>query len=420
MSIAIIDHIGQLVTNCAEPNDPDAPISGTGELHVIENASVVTSDGRIVWAGPRASRPPLEWSDLDGQPEVVDVEGRAVLPGFVDSHSHLVFSGDRGAEFEARMAGQPYDGGGILATVEATRQADVNSLAAHTLRLVREARAQGTTTMEIKSGYGLDVSDELKLLEVAAQFTSETTFLGGHAVPAEYRPGVDALGDRDDYVRLVAGPMTDAVAKQGKAKWADVFCEPHSPHAFDGDETRVMLEAAADKGLGLRVHGAQLGTGPGPQLAAGLHAASVDHCTFLTDDDLDALAGAGTVATYLPAVEFSTRQPYPDVRRAIAAGVTIAIASDCNPGTCFSGSIPFAIAIAVREMGLTVAQAVWAATAGGAKALRRDDIGVVRRGARADFAVVAAPEYAHIAYRAGVPITQALDIWSRRSSRLPS
>ena len=419
MNVTVIDHIGQLVTNCADPNDPDAPIGATGELHVIDDAAVVASNGRIVWAGPRGSRPTPESLNVDGEPEIVDVGGRALLPGFVDSHSHVVFGGDRGLEFEARMAGRPYDGGGILDTVDATRQASGESLAVRTLTLIREARAQGTTTMEIKSGYGLAVRDELKLLNVAAQFTDEVTFLGGHVVPAEYRGGDGCLGDRDDYVRLVAGEMMDAVAKQGKARWADVFCEPHSPYAFDGDETRTMLGAASRHGLGLRVHGAQLGPGPGPRIAAELGAASVDHCTFLTDADLEALAAAGTVATYLPAVEFSTKQPYPDMSRAIKAGVSIAIASDCNPGTCFSDSIPFAIAIAVREMGLTIAQAVWAATAGGAKALRRNDVGVVRRGARADFAVVDAPDYAHIAYRAGVPITHALEVWEGAGHCMP-
>lgn len=410
MNVTIIDHIGQLVTNCANPNDANEPVSDIGALFTIDDAAVIVADDHITWAGPRSDKPSLERLGLDGQPRVIDLEGRALMPGFVDSHSHLVFAGDRGDEFEARMAGVSYDGGGILNTVTATRRASEQELAARTLALVREARAQGTTTMEIKSGYGLDVTDELKILDVAAQFTQEVTFLGGHAVPAEYRGVAGSLGDRDDYVRLVAGPMTDAVAKQGAAKWADVFCEPHSPYAFDGDETRVMLEAAAAHGLGMRVHGAQLGPGPGPHIAAEMKAASVDHCTFLTDDDLDVLASAGTVATYLPAVEFSTRQPYPDMKRAIDAGVTVAIASDCNPGTCFSNSIPFAIAIAVRDMGLTIAQAVWAATAGGAHALRRDDIGVVRRGACADFAVVDAPEYAHIAYRAGVPITHALEL----------
>ncbi|MCI1673029.1 MAG: amidohydrolase family protein [Bifidobacterium tibiigranuli] len=496
-NVTIITGIGQLVTNCVEPLNADAPMTSVGQLGMIEQAAVVVRGEIIEWVGCERDLP-TEYrclcrhravtqfgneareqteavevntineanrqaetideatNEATAEPHHIDLAGRALLPGFVDSHSHLVFGGDRGDEFEARMGGQQYDGGGILRTVRATRAASEDMLTDRALALLREARAQGTTTMEIKSGYGLDVPNEAKLLRVAARFTPETTFLGGHAVPEEYRPaqgGDDArsgssaphFGDRDDYVRLVCGPMLDAVVREGNARWSDVFCEPHSPYAFDGDETRMMLTAAKQRGLGIRVHGAQLGPGPGARIACELGAASVDHCTFLTDDDLDALAATwlgkqrgawaevpaetssaasskmqpaasalerqyGTVATYLPAVEFSTKQPYPDMRRAIAAGVPIAIASDCNPGTCFSDSMPFAIAIAVREMGLTIAQAVWAATAGGALALRRRDIGVIRTGAKAGFALVDAPSYAHIAYRPGVPITHALDL----------
>lgn len=429
----IIDHIGELVTNCADPNDAAAPATAIGDLAAIHDAAVVVRSGRIAWAGPRDGvKAAIDGLDAghDGAPRVIDLGGRALIPGFVDSHSHLVFGGDRGDEFEARMSGQPYDGGGIMRTVRATRAAGTAWLADRTARLVAEARAQGTTTMEIKTGYGLDAATEARLARVAALFTPEVTFLGGHAVPSEYRGGDGTddgatLGGRDDYVRLVCGPMLDAVAATGAAKWVDVFCEPHSPYAFDGDETRAMIAAGVKAGLTPRLHGAQLGEGPGPAIAVEFDAASVDHCTFLTDDDLDALAASwnpgataaatgepahGTVATFLPAVEFSTRQPYPDMRRAIDAGARVAIATDCNPGTCFSDSIPFAIAIAVREMGLTPAEAVWAATAGGALALRRDDIGVVRVGARADLAVIDAPSHAHIAYRAGVPLTHALEL----------
>lgn len=423
---AVLTGIAQLVTNCADPTDPAAPMTPVGDLGTIEDAVLVVGDGRIIWAGERVKLP----EEYRTGARHIDLGGRTVIPGFVDSHSHLAFAGDRGDEFESRMAGLKYDGGGILRTVNATRAASEDELRANLRRLMAEARSQGTTTMEIKSGYGLDIPNETKLLRVAAEFTEETTFLGGHAVPEEYR-GSGGLGDRDDYVRLVCGPMLDAVIADGHAKWSDVFCEPHSPYAFDGDETRAMLSAAKRRGLALHVHGSQLGPGPGPRIACELGAASVDHCTFLTDDDLDALAGTwpsdlsggfvveggsdsgvtmlGTVATFLPAVEFSTKQPYPDMRRAIDAGVPVAIASDCNPGTCFSDSMPFAVAIAVREMGLTIPQAIWAATAGGALALRRSDVGVIRRGAKADLAVVDAPSYAHIVYRPGVPLTRAFD-----------
>jgi imidazolonepropionase len=255
-------------------------------------------------------------------------------------------------------------------------------------------RAQGTTTVEIKSGYGLTVADEARALAIAAEVTPETTFLGAHVVP----PGAD----RGAYVELVAGEMLAACAPH--ARWIDVFCEPASPHAFDGDEARTVLTAGRAAGLELRVHGNQLGHGPGVGLAVELDAASVDHCTYLSASDVDALAGGGTVATLLPGVEFSTRSPYPDARRLIDAGVTVALATDCNPGTCYSSSMPFMIAMAVREMGMTVAEALWAATAGGAQALRRTDIGVLAPGKRADFTVLDAPSHLHLAYRPGVPL----------------
>jgi imidazolonepropionase len=298
------------------------------------------------------------------------------------------------------MAGQPYDGGGIASTVAATRSADDPTLRGLLAARIAELRAQGTTTIEIKSGYGLDVEHEARLLRLAREVTPETTFLGAHVVPA----GID----RAAYVDLVRGPMLAACAPH--ARWADVFCEPASPHAFDADEARAVLLSARDAGLALRLHGNQLAPGPGVRLAVELGAASVDHCTWLSDADVDALAGADTVATLLPGVEFSTRSPYPDARRLVDAGVTVALATDCNPGTCFSSSMPLMIALAVREMRLTVPEAVWAATAGGARALRRGDVGVLRPGSRADLTLLAAPSYRHLAYRPGVPLARALDV----------
>jgi imidazolonepropionase len=266
-------------------------------------------------------------------------------------------------------------------------------------------RAQGTTTVEIKSGYGLTVEDEARALRLAAEVTPETTFLGAHVVPAEY------AGRTDDYVALVTGPMLEACAPH--ARWIDVFCEPASAHAFDGDAARTVLTAGRAAGLDLRVHANQLSAGPGVRLAVELGAASADHCTHLTEDDVDALAGGSTVATLLPGVEFSTRSPYPDARRLLAAGVTVALATDCNPGSCFTSSMAFCVALAVREMRMTPAEAVWAATAGGAAALRRPDVGHLRPGARADLAVLDAPSYRHLAYRPGVPIVRALDVPDR-------
>jgi imidazolonepropionase len=298
------------------------------------------------------------------------------------------------------MSGVAYDGGGIASTVAATRAASDDVLRERLRGLVAEMRAQGTTTVEVKSGYGLTVDDEARALRLAAEVTPETTFLGAHVVP----PGID----RDDYLDLVRGPMLDACAPH--ARWIDVFCEPGSAHAFDGDEARSVLAAGRDAGLGLRVHANQLTAGPGVRLAVELDAASADHCTHLTDADVDALAGGTTVATLLPGVEFSTRSPYPDARRLLVAGVTVALATDCNPGSCFTSSMPFCIALAVREMGMTPAEALWAATAGGAAALRRTDVGHLGVGARADLAVIDAPSYRHLAYRPGVPLVRTVEL----------
>jgi imidazolonepropionase len=383
--------IAELVTNDELLDGADH----SGGLGRLSDAAVVVQDGLIAWVGPAAKAPPADHSR--------DVGGRAVMPGFVDSHSHLVFSGDRSAEFAARMTGVAYDGGGIASSVVATRAASDDELRALVGARVAEMRAQGTTTVEIKSGYGLNVEDEARSLRIAAEFTSETTFLGAHVVPPEF------ADRRAEYVELVTGEMLAACAPH--ARWIDVFCEPNSALAFTEDEARVVLSAGRDAGLALRVHGNQLGHGPGVRLAVELGAASVDHCTFLTEADIESLAAASdtTVATLLPGVEFSTRSPYPNARRLLDAGVSIALASDCNPGTCYSSSIPFVLALAVREMGLTPAEALLAATVGSAKSLRRNDIGVIRPGNLADLTVLDAPSYLHLSYRAGVPIACALE-----------
>jgi imidazolonepropionase len=378
-----------LVTGIAELVTNDTSL-GDGPLGLLSDAALVVSGGVVAWAGAAAQAPAAD--------EMVDVGGRAVLPGFVDSHAHLVFAGDRAAEFEARMSGVPYDGGGIASTVAATRAATDEQLRAGLATLVAEMRAQGTTTVEVKSGYGLTVEDEARALRLAREVTDETTFLGAHVVPDGST--VDA------YVDLVTGPMLDACAPY--ARWIDVFCEPASPHAFDGDAARVVLQAGLEAGLGLRVHANQLSRGPGVQLAVELGAASADHCTYLSDADVDVLASGSTVATLLPGVEFSTRSPYPDARRLLDAGVTVALATDCNPGSCYTSSMPFCVALAVREMRMTPAEAVRAATAGGAAALRRTDVGHLGVGARADLVVVDASSYRHLAYRPGVPLASPL------------
>ncbi|GAB3653339.1 imidazolonepropionase [Actinocorallia lasiicapitis] len=377
----VIAGIGELVTN-----DP--------EVGTVRDAALVIEDGKIAWVGGAGDAPEAD--------ERFDAAGRAVLPGFVDSHAHLVFAGDRAEEFTARMAGQKYAAGGIRTTVAATRAATDAELETNLRRLVAEMNRQGTTTVECKSGYGLDVESEARSLKIAGRVADEVTFLGAHVVPE---------GDPAAYVELVTGPMLEACAPH--ARWIDVFCERG---AFDGDQTREILTAGVAKGLLPRLHAGQLGTGPGVQLAVEFDAGSADHCTFLTDADVAALAGSGTVATLLPGVEFSTRQPYPDARRLLDAGATVALASDCNPGSCYTSSLPFCIAVAVRDMGMTPQEAVWAATAGGARALRRTDVGHLGVGARADIQVLDAPSQLHLAYRPGVPLTAA--VWVAGERRL--
>ncbi|MEU8517478.1 imidazolonepropionase [Kitasatospora sp. NPDC048722] len=377
----LITGIGSLVTN-----DPG---QGAGPLGLLTDAAVVLDGDTVAWVGPAADAPAADVR--------FDAEGRALLPGFVDSHAHLVFAGDRTAEFNARMSGQSYTAGGIRTTVAATRAATDAELDANLARFVREALRQGTTTIECKSGYGLTVADEARALRIAAQYTPETTYLGAHVVAPEY------ADDPAAYVDLVTGEMLDACAPH--ARWVDVFCEKG---AFDGDQARAVLTAGIERGLTPRVHANQLTYGPGVQLAVELGAASADHCTHLTDEDVAALAGSGTVATLLPGAEFSTRAQYPDARRLLDAGAVVALSTDCNPGSSFTSSMAFCIAVAVREMGMTPDEAVWAATAGGAHALRRGDVGVVGVGARADLLLLDAPSHVHLAYRPGVPLTAAV------------
>src|SRR5690625_1309018 len=372
-----------LITGASEiiTNDP----THGGPIGRVPDAAMVVDDGVVQWVGTTGSAPATD--------EAVDVEGRSVIPGFVDSHSHIVFAGDRSEEFAALMTGEPYTAGGIRTTVAATRAASDEELTAQVARLSAEMTRQGTTTLEIKSGYGLNVADEKRALAVARQFTDETTFLGAHIVAPEF--GDDPAA----YVDLVTGEMLQACASH--ARWIDVFCERG---AFDADQARAVLRAGKAAGLEPRVHANQLGHGPGVTVACEEGAAAADHCTYLTDDDIDAMAQSGVVATLLPGVEFSTRSPYPDARRLLAAGVTVALASDCNPGSCYTSSMPLCVALAVREMGMSPAQALWSATAGGAAALRRTDVAALKAGARADFVVLEAPSYIHLAYRPGVPL----------------
>ncbi|MDR2983821.1 MAG: imidazolonepropionase [Nocardiopsaceae bacterium] len=389
----LITNIGELVTNAPDAQADEVPsgsaASAPSGFAALNDAALIMDVGRIAWTGQAAAAPPAD--------ERIDASGRAVLPGFVDSHAHLVFAGERGAEFAARMAGLPYSAGGIRSTVAATRAASDAALLANLRRLASEMLSQGITTFECKSGYGLTVADEARSVALAAHLTTEVTYLGAHVLPPEFE--TDPAG----YVELVCGPMLAACAPH--AKWVDVFCERG---AFDGDQARAILAAGRSAGLRPRVHANQLEQGPGVQVAVDAGAASADHCTFLSDSDVDALAASGTVATLLPGVEFSTRQPYPDARRLLGAGATVAIATDCNPGSCFTSSMSFCIALAVRDMRMTTQEAVWSATKGGALALCREDVGHLGTGARADLVMLDAPSHAYLAYRPGVPLIAAV------------
>jgi imidazolonepropionase len=373
----LIAGIGELTTN-----DP--------ELGTLRDAAVVFDGAYIGWVGPASAAPATD--------RRVEIGGRAALPGWVDSHTHLVFAGDRTAEFAARMAGKPYTAGGIAATVAATRAASDAELTENLRCHVAEAARQGTTCVETKTGYGLSVADEVRSARIAGGVVDEVTFLGAHLVP----PGVSA----ESYVDLVCGRMLAAVADF--VRWADVFCERG---AFDEEQSERVLQAALACGLGVRVHGNQLGPGPGVQLAVRCGAASVDHCTYLSAADVEALSGSGTVATLLPACDLSTRQPLAPARRLLDAGAVVALATDANPGSSYTTSMSFCVATAVLQMGMSVAEAVWAATAGGARALRRVDVGSLRVGMRADLQVLDAPSITHLAYRPGVPLTWA--VWRR-------
>ena len=360
----------------------------TGQHDPIHDAALVIDGDTVAWTGPATATP-----DAD---ERVDVGGRAVLPGWVDSHTHLVFDGDRSAEFEARMAGRGYAAGGIAVTTDATRAASDERLRQLVGQRVREAQRGGTTCLETKTGYGLTADDEARAARIAREFVDEVTFLGAHLVPDGTAP--------DEYVALVTGEMLEAVRPH--VRWMDVFCEEG---AFDVEQSRRVLKAGRAAGLGLRVHGNQLGESGGVQLAVELGAASVDHVNFLSDDDVEALAASDTVATALPACDLSTRMPFAPMRRLLDAGATVAIASNCNPGTSYTSSMNFCVGTAVLQQHLTLDEAIRAATIGGAKALRRTDVGQLAPGFRADIHVLDAPAAIHLAYRPGMPLTH--QVW---------
>lgn len=379
MSNLAITNIGELVTN--------DPAVNNGQLGIINNAAVVVADGVITWVGSATDVKAHAISDP------VDLRGSAVFPGFVDSHTHLVFDGERSAEFAARMSGEPYAAGGIRTTVAATRTASDEKLRNNIRHLQHEMTACGITSNEIKSGYGLDVATEERSVRIAKEFTSDVTFLGAHVVGPEFSE------DPEGYVDLVIGDMLDACAPH--AKWIDVFCDRG---AFTVEQTRRILSAGVAKGLQPRIHAHQLENTNAIGMALELDCASVDHVTHLSDSDIALLAGSNTVATLVPGAEFSTRSTYPRGRDLIDAGAKVALSTDCNPGSSYTTNMPLMIALAVREMRLTPAEALYAATFGGAQALRRSDVGAITVGAKADMVALDAPSYIHLAYRPGVPL----------------
>ena len=379
METTCITNIGELVTNDA----------ADGGLGVLRNAAVVF-DEIVRWVGPTHAAPRAD--------RVIDARGRCIVPGFVDSHAHLVFAGDRSEEFAARMNVVEYRAGGIRTTVAATRAASDAELRENMRRLVEEMLRSGITHFECKTGYGLTVEDEMRALRIAREFTDDVTLLAAHVVPVEYADRPDA------YVDLIIDEMLPKAMHL--ARWVDVFCDAG---AFDIPRTERLLAAARELGYECRLHANQLAQDAGIELAMRHHCASADHCTHLSDAQVSLLAQSQTVATLLPGAEFSTRATYPSARRLLDAGARIAIATDCNPGSSYTTSMPFCIALAVREMRCTPAEALQAATVGGAAALRRPELGRIAIGNPAHLVMLDAPSHVHLAYRPGVAIVS--DVW---------
>ncbi|HAT1151599.1 TPA: imidazolonepropionase [Corynebacterium striatum] len=386
--------------------------TGISELRTVSDAgtlndaALVVTDGTISWVGPAEKAPAAD--------DAVDLGGRAVLPGWVDSHTHMIFDGDRSAEFEARMGGGTYQAGGIAVTMDATRSAGEERLEALLIDRIAAAHKGGTTTLETKTGYGLNTESEILAAQVASRHVDDVTFLGAHLVP----PGAQA----ESYLDEVVGPMLDGVAPY--VQWIDVFCERG---AFDEAQSRRVLAAGIERGLGVRVHGNQLAEGPGVALAVEMGAASVDHVNYLSDADVEALASSNTVATMLPACDLSTREPLAPGRRLLDAGATVAIASNLNPGTSYTSSMNFCVTTAVLQQHLSLDEAIRAATYGGAQALRRHDVGggvdaqglpakgTIVEGAAGDLHVLDAPSAIHLAYRPGMPMTWRTYVAGKRA-----
>jgi imidazolonepropionase len=375
----LLRNIKQLVTNSS-----GAPF----QMDLIEDGAVLFEDGIVKWVGQSADAPD---SDI-----LIDCSNQVVIPGFVDSHTHLIFGGDRSAEFAARMAGESYSAGGINFTVEKTREATDDELRLNASRLIAEMYSSGTTHFEIKSGYGLTLEDEIRSLKIAREFSEDVTLMAAHVVPNEYAE------DRNAYLSLIVEQMLPAA--KGIAKFVDVFCETG---AFSIEESRTILQAAKNFGFQLKIHANQLSRSNSVALASELSAVSADHVTHFNDEDIKNLCDNEIVATLLPATEFSTNSAYPDAKRLINGGVKVAIATNCNPGSSFTTSMPFCIAVAVREMNFSIEEALWAATKGGALALGDSSRGSLQAYGPADFVILDAPSYVHLAYRPGVNLVDS-------------
>jgi imidazolonepropionase len=382
------------------------------ELGILEGASVWVRDGRVAWVGREVER-----GDRAEGATVVPCEGRTIMPALVDAHTHLVWGGDRKDELEMRLGGADYEaifaaGGGILSSVQRTRESDEDSLVEQALQRVRRMQKAGTTTWEIKSGYGLDLDTELRQLRAARRLRDEhglrikATCLAAHAIPAEHRGDASA---RTAYVDLVCDTILPAVAEAGLAEYADVFCDRG---AFDPDESRRVLEVARGLGFALRVHANELGKTGGARLAAELGAASADHLLHLDDEERALLAEAGTTAVLLPGTSLVLGKPFADGRRLIESGVPVAVATDCNPGSCAFENLAMVLALACYGCRLGPAEAICAATHNAAASLGlAGEVGRIEAGMSADLLVLDSDDHRDLVYHAGSPLIGG--VWSR-------
>ena len=411
----VIRNIGQLVTIAQQPI-PGA----TSALQVISDAALAVHDGTIVWIGPDDDAEPMFYHDT-GSPQdgitIVDAQGAVVTPGLVDSHTHLVFAGDRSEEFYLRRSGVSYaellaQGRGILTTVNATRQASTDRLMELARARLDIVRAYGTTTVEVKTGYGLDkvteetclrIINNLNVLEetspsLHSQVRVVPTFLGAHTVPPEYQ------GRRDEYVTLIVEEMLPSFV--GLARFCDVFCERE---AFTAEECRRILTRARELGYQLKIHADQLNPSGGARLAAELGAVSADHLDYATDADLDALRDAGVVATLLPGCSYTLRSPYPQARRFLDRGLRVALATDFNPGTSYCENMQTMIGLAMSSMDMTLEEALTAATINGARALQLEkEVGSLEVGKRCELALWSIKSYQEIGYHFGINLIQSV------------